>query len=217
MLTVPLLVLAGVPGTAANGSNRVGILTSNAAAARSFRKLGVDGLAHAAPVIGPVVIGSLIGSVAISQVTDEAFETAFGLLMVPLIILTVRRPPALAADREPWSRSVTFAVFLGIGLYGGAVQAGVGLVLLAAPTRPGYALVSALPIMVLVTCVVSAGALPVVNVQGQVHWAPALVLAVGLTLGGWLGPQVAVRGGERLIRVAMVVAALALAVRLVFF
>ena len=28
-LTVPLLVLAGVPGVAANGSNRVGILTSS--------------------------------------------------------------------------------------------------------------------------------------------------------------------------------------------
>ena len=37
MLTVPLLVLAGVPGNSANGSNRVGILSSNLASATSIR------------------------------------------------------------------------------------------------------------------------------------------------------------------------------------
>ena len=51
--TVPLLVLAGVPGNAANGSNRIGILTSNAAAAASFSRLGVKGFAHTGPVIVP--------------------------------------------------------------------------------------------------------------------------------------------------------------------
>ena len=137
--------------------------------------------------------------------------------MVPLIILTVRRPPALDARREPWSPAVTFAVFLAIGVYGGAVQAGVGLVLLAALNRAGFDLVTANSIKVLVTLAVTAVALPVFVLQGQVRWGPALVLAAGLTLGGWLGPHVAVRGGERLIRVVMVVAALALAVRLVFF
>ena len=39
-LTVPLLVLAGVPGGAANGSNRVGILTSNISALASFWREG---------------------------------------------------------------------------------------------------------------------------------------------------------------------------------
>ena len=58
-LTVPLLVLAGVPGNIANGSNRVGVLASNVASATSFRRLGVDGLAHATPVLIPGVAGSL--------------------------------------------------------------------------------------------------------------------------------------------------------------
>lgn len=64
MLTVPLLVVAGVPGNDANGSNRVGILSSNVASATSFRRLGVDGLTHAAPIIVPVVAGSLSGSIS---------------------------------------------------------------------------------------------------------------------------------------------------------
>ena len=52
-LTVPLLVLAGVPGNSANGSNRIGVVTSNAAAATSFRRLGVDGFASAIPILVP--------------------------------------------------------------------------------------------------------------------------------------------------------------------
>ena len=50
--------------------------------------------------------------------------------------------------------------------------------------------------------------------QGQIDWIPALILAVGFTVGGSLGAHVAVRGGEKVIRVVMVLAAVALAARL---
>ena len=74
ILTVPLLVLAGVPGNDANGSNRVGILTSNAAAATAFRRLGVRGLSESLPILVPIVVGSLVGAYGITQLTDENFE-----------------------------------------------------------------------------------------------------------------------------------------------
>lgn len=209
-LTVPLLVLAGVPGNAANGSNRIGILTSNMAAAASFARLGVKGLAHTGRVIVPVVVGSLVGSVAISRITDDAFETLFGLLMIPLIVLAIRKP-RVQLDKSPWPQWVTVAVFFAIGIYGGAIQAGVGLVLLAALTRAGFDLVTANHIKVLVNVVVTAVALPVFIVNDQVKWIPAIVLAAGFTAGGWFGAHFAVKGGEKYIRVAMVIATAILA------
>lgn len=209
-LTVPLLVLAGVPGNSANGSNRVGILTSNAAAAASFRRLGVQGLAHAGPVLVPVLLGSLVGSIAIGGLTDDAFETVFGLLMIPLIVLAIKKPK-VKVDGPTWSRMTTIVVFFLIGIYGGAIQAGVGLVLLAALTRAGFDLVIANNIKVLVTFAVTAVALPVFIVQGQIAWVPALILAAGFTAGGWVGAHVAVGGGERVIRAVMVGATLVLA------
>ena len=157
-LTVPLLVLAGVPGNVANGSNRVGVITSNAAAATSFKRLGVDGFAHALPVLGPVVAGSLLGSLAISRLTDDAFETVFGLIMIPLIILSIRRPQ-FRTDGARWSRTTTSVVFFAIGIYGGAIQAGVGLVLLAALTRAGTWPVAPTPLPATAICCLSSSGL----------------------------------------------------------
>ena len=216
MLTVPLLVLAGVPGNAANGSNRVGILTSNLAAVATFRKLGVEGLVHASRVIVPVLVGSLVGSLGVSRlIGDDAFETVFGLLMIPLVILSVRRPKPRAEGEGTWSALTVLVVFFAIGVYGGAFQAGVGLVLLAALTRSGINLVVANSIKVIINSVVTLVALPVFILHGDIRWAPALVLAFGFVIGGSLGARLAVKGGEDLIRRAMVVAALALAGRLI--
>ena len=215
MLTVPLLVLAGVPGNAANGSNRVGILTSNVAAVATFRRLGVDGLRHASRVVVPIVLGGLIGSFAVGRLLDDAaFERVFGLLMIPLVILSVRRPSNASGDRA-WSTTKVVIVFLLIGIYGGAFQAGVGLVLLAALTRSGFDLVMSNSIKVIVNTAVTVVALPVFILSGDIAWAPALVLAAGFVVGGWLGAQASFRGGEVLIRRVMVVAALGLAGRLI--
>lgn len=215
MLTVPLLVLAGVPGNAANGSNRVGILTSNVAAVATFRRLGVDGLRHASRVVVPVVLGGLIGSFAVGRVLDDAaFERVFGLLMIPLVILSVRRPTN-ATEEQAWSTAKVVIVFLLIGIYGGAFQAGVGLVLLAALTRSGFDLVMSNSIKVIVNTAVTVVALPVFILNGDVEWVPALVLAAGFVVGGWLGAQASFRGGEVLIRRVMVIAALGLAGRLI--
>ena len=213
ILTVPLLVLAGVPGNGANGSNRVGILTSNAAAATAFRKLGVRGLSKATPILLPIIAGSLSGSYGITRLTDDTFERVFGLVMLPVIFLSIRRPK-VKLDAEPWPLWVTVAVFLAVGLYGGAVQAGVGLIMLAALSRAGFDLVTANNVKVVANLVLTSVALPVFIVQGNVRWLQALILAAGLTIGAWIGAHAAVRGGERFIRAVMVVAALLLAGKL---
>lgn len=215
MLTVPLLVLAGVPGVAANGSNRVGILTSNITSFLSYGREGatVDG-SRLAPIIPPALVGSMVGAFGISELADESFERVFGLLMIPLILLTIRKP-SVNTDAAPWPTVVTVSVFFVIGIYAGAIQAGVGLVLLAALSRSGLDLVTANVVKVIFTLCATLIALPIFIIQGNVRWGPAIVLAVGLSIGGWIGAKYAVRGGETRIRAVMIVAALALAGRLI--
>ena len=216
-LTVPLLVVAGVPGVAANGSNRVGILTSNVSSFLSFRAEGktVDKKSLIS-IIPPAVLGAAIGAFGISQLTNDRFEQIFGLIMIPVIILTVRKP-VVEANAQPWSDPLLATVMFLVGIYAGAIQAGVGLILLAALSRSGMDLVTANVVKVIFVFFATAIALPVFILEGQVRWLPAIILAIGLSAGGWMGAKMAVRGGQKPIRILMIISAIVLALRLLGF
>ena len=215
LLTVPLLVFADVPGNAANGSNRVGVLAGSLSATGTFRRLGVAGWAGIGRILVPAVAGSLVGSVLISRLTDDDFERVFGLVMIPLLVLSLRKPdPEKLHERPQWSPWITAIVFFAVGIYGGAIQAGVGLILIVALTRAGIDIVTANHIKVIVTFVYTAFALPVFIANGDVYWLPAIVLAAGVGVGSFAGAHITVSGGERVVRPVLVVAVVAMAGRL---
>ncbi|MFP4512956.1 MAG: sulfite exporter TauE/SafE family protein [Acidimicrobiales bacterium] len=213
LLTVPLLVFTGTPGTMANGSNRIGVLVSNVAATMEFRRQGIRALPNLVPILVASLVGSLIGAALVSQLDDSSFEAVFGLLMLPLLVLSLYRPKVGRA-REPWSLPVTVAVFFGIGVYAGAFQAGVGLLLTAALLASGFDVVRANAIKVIVILAATAMVLPVFIISGDVAWAPGLVLAVGFAAGGTLGAHLTIHRGEVLVRPIMVIAVVASATRL---
>jgi uncharacterized membrane protein YfcA len=215
LISVPLLVLVGLPGTVANGTNRIGVFVQNLTAAWRFRAQGVSGVEGAAAVVVPVCIGSLIGAYTIANVDDATFQRLFGVVMLIDLIPMLRPPkPGGATATRPWPRWITFAVFTFIGLYGGAIQAGVGLLMVGALNHTGYDLVRANAIKVVTNVVLTAFAIPIFLWHGQVSWPYALVLAIGFSAGGVLGATLAVRGGERLIRPVMVAAIVLLAGRM---
>jgi uncharacterized membrane protein YfcA len=217
LLTVPLLVLVGLPGTVANGTNRLGVFAQSAVASWRFRAEGVSGVRRSLPVLFPVVVGSFGGSAVISQLSDKTFERLFGIVMVGLLVLILRRPrvPGAAEPARRWSMPMTLLVFLGIGLYGGAFQAGVGIAIVIALSYAGYDLIHANSIKVVVNTALTAVTLPVFIWQDQVAWLPAIILALGFGVGGELGARLAVRGGERVIRPVLALAVVALAGRMV--
>ena len=214
LLSVPLLVLVGLPGTLANGTNRVGILFQSLVATFHFRSRGVLDLGVALRVLAPLCAGSLVGAGLVSRVDDAVFERSFGLVMLVLLVPTVRGLAKSPRRRTPWPVWLATIILFGIGLYGGSFQAGVGLFLLAALERAGLDLVRANAIKMLVVAALTLVALPVFLVEGQIAWDYALVLAFGYSIGGSAGARLAMRGGERLIRGVMAVAVVALAGRM---
>lgn len=211
LLTVPLLVLVGLPGTIANGTNRVGVLLQNIAAAWSFRREGVSGVRASLPILPPIVLGSLAGASVASRLDDASFERLFGVLMIALLLPLLRGSRTARAESRPWPRWATMLAALAIGFYGGAIQAGVGLFLVFALAHAGSDLVRASSVKVIAIGVLTATALPVFVAAGDVAWTPALLLAAGQSTGGFVGARLAVRGGERVIRPVLVVAVLGLA------
>ena len=213
LLIIPLLVMTGIPGTVANGTNRVAVVTQSVVAALRFRAEGVSGFSRAMPIVLPLVAGGTLGAYAIAQLDDATFERAFGVVML-LLLVPALWPPRRVGEgtgvvpMHPVARALTFFC---IGLYGGSFQAGVGIFMLLALARTGHDLVMANSIKAVTIAAYSAVAMGIFIYEGQVEWAPALLLALTTSIGAAVGARVAVRGGERVIRPVIAVAIVALA------
>ncbi|MEE8476591.1 MAG: sulfite exporter TauE/SafE family protein [Myxococcota bacterium] len=211
LVTVPLLILLGLPGGVANGTNRVGILVQSLMAIGSFRAHGISEFRSATPILIPVLMGSALGAAAITRTSDETFERLFAVLMLALLIPTLRRTSATAPVARTWSPLTRMAVFFAIGIYGGAFQAGVGIILLIALSHAGIDLVRANAMKMLVVGALTAVAIPVFVIGDQIAWLPAAVLAGGYAIGGAAGARLAVHGGEALIRPVLGIAVVVMA------
>ena len=215
-LTVPLLVLLGLPPTVANGTNRLAVFAQNLAAVVGFRQEGVRGLQHAAPLLPAMLIGSWLGAYVAASVPDELFQRAFGLIML-LALPVILWNPKPRTDSEPTRFGVVLrhAVYFAIGFYGGAVQAGIGIpLLLALVAASGLDLVRANSAKVVVIAALTAVALAEFIREDKVAWIYGGVLAIGSAFGGYAASRFGARVGERLIRPLLTVAVIGLAARL---
>jgi uncharacterized membrane protein YfcA len=92
-------------------------------------------------------------------------------------------------------------IFFAIGVYGGFIQAGVGIFLLAGLVLgAGYDLVKANAVKVLIVLCFTVSALAVFLINRQVVWSTGLILAVGNMLGAWVASRMAVERGAAFVR-----------------
>jgi hypothetical protein len=211
-LTVPLLVLAGLPPTDANGTNRVGVFVQNAAAMAGFRQAGVPGIADALRLLPATLAGSWIGAYLASSVSDALFSRSFGVIMLLALPVILRNPtPRAPGGQSRLARWLEHALYLAVGLYGGAIQAGIGIpLLLALAGIGGLDLVRANSVKVVINAALTAVALAQFAWAGEVWWVHGLTLAVGTGAGGYLASRFGARVGPRPIRPLLITVVLAL-------
>lgn len=216
-LSVPLLIFLGLPPTVANATNRVGVAAQSLAAMGGFRQENVPGLGFAVRLLPPTLVGSWLGAWLASSVSDEVFGRAFGVVMLAMLPVILRnpRPRAEGAPARGMRLPLQLAVYFGIGLYGGAVQAGIGIpLLLALVAAGGLDLVRANSVKVAVVAALTLVALAQFVVADKVLWSYGIALAVGSAIGGYAGSRFGARVGDRLIRPVLALAVVAAALRL---
>jgi len=215
LLTLPVLIFLGLPVAVANGTNRFAIFVQNTAAVGSFRRQGYQDT-RTGLVFGLATIPGAIAGAWLAIRVDEATFRAIlaGVLVLAVVGLLV--PARRGKSPGTIARAVAFAAFFVIGFFGGFIQAGVGfLLMLVLHQLLGLDLVRTNMHKVLIVLIFSLPALAVFVVTGNVAWTPAAVLAVGNALGAVAATRVAVRGGDRPIRIVVACALILMAVRLI--
>jgi uncharacterized membrane protein YfcA len=216
LITLPVLIFIGLPANVANGTNRVSILLQNAVGVGGFYHGGVLKMRSALALVIPATLGSIVGAQIAIGLDEQLMRRAIGVVMVMMLAVILLRPKRwLEGHPERVERGTSwlqFALFFGIGIYGGFLQAGVGIFLLAGLVlSAGYDLVRANAVKVFIVLCFTVSALGVFMLNDQVRWDSGLLMAAGSMLGAWIATRVAVEKGavwvHRLLVVVVVVSA----------
>ena len=104
------------------------------------------------------------------------------------------------------------------GFWGGFIQIGMGFVLLPILNKVlGMDLVAANIHKVFIILLYTISALLVFGSELELLWWVGAVMAVGNTLGGWMGARLTLTGGEQTIRAIVILAIGGMIVKLIWF
>ncbi len=217
LLALPVLIFMGLPGNVANGTNRVAIVAQNASAFTSFFSKGYSELRTMLTLALCAVPGAAMGAYLGTQVSGELFNRILGGLMIVLLILMSRKPRDAEEIDKPRRLVLGHVLMVAVGFYGGFIQAGVGFFVMAVLYRVvGLDLVRVNAYKVFIIGIYTLVALAIFADKGLVLWIAGASLAVGTTIGGWVGAHYTIKRGERLIRVVLNAVLIIMAVRLLF-
>ena len=101
LVTLPILILLGLPANIANGTNRVGVLVQNVVAIVTFRRRGALDVSGAWLLVVPSVAGSVLGARLAVDLDEALLRRIIGVLMVVLLAVMLIRPERWLADARP--------------------------------------------------------------------------------------------------------------------
>ncbi len=142
-------------------------------------------------LVVPAILGAIIGSRIAAALDEQMMNYTIGGLMVFMLLVLLVNPKrwirASNVDHDRLKRPLSLLVFFLIGVYGGFIQAGVGIFLLAGLVLvSGYSLSEGNGIKLLIVFAFSIPALIIFFLHEQVHIGYGLAMAVFQSIGAWL-------------------------------
>ena len=218
LLTVPALLLAGLPPHLALGTNKGQSVFGSLAATARFARGGLLDRRRAAVGCPFALLGSLAGATLVLSVPPRILR---GLVLALLlgaaafVALRGRAPPGGRPDRPRVGDALAAAIALVVGAYDGFFGPGTGTFLIVAfVALLGDGLTEASAAAKAVNFASNLAAVVLFALRGAVVWRLALPMAAAQLLGGFAGAHLTVRRGDRLVRRAAVITALAFAAKL---
>lgn len=189
MITVPLMILFGMPADVANGSNRLAVITQSLVAVQRFNQKDIFKGIDIVALLAPTVLGTILGALLISYLPEHMIKMVLLSTMIVIAIAIMFFPESVFANEDEAPLHIRdrpsgiFWMFLA-GFYGGAIQAGVGFLLLAILGGVlRYDLVRGNALKMVCTLLFGCLSLLIFVYRGQVWWGPAIILGISSVAG----------------------------------
>jgi uncharacterized membrane protein YfcA len=216
LLTFPVLLQVMSP-VQANATSTVALMPGSAAGAWGYRRELQGTRSLLLLLLGPSLIGGLVGSLLVVLLPARIFDFAVPWLLLTASLLFLFQPlfsrmvnaksasgpvePEAAESRMRANRLAVVLFQLGVGIYGGYFGAGIGILMLTALAFIGPEDIHRLnAIKAFLAACINGIAVIVFVVQDKVVWRYGLLMAVAGVAGGFSGayfgrqlPRAAVR------------------------
>ncbi len=209
-LTLPALLLGGVPPVAANATSAVavfpGYIGSVWGQRRELAALPRPLLWQAAWVS---LLGGVLGAALLLVTSNQAFRTLVPWLLLFATLLFALGPLASRGRQDgppprwrPWALGAT-------AVYGGYFNGGLGILLMAVLSfsRTGD-LHTVNALKNLISALLAAISVAIFAAAGIVHWREAVLMMASCTVGGYLGVRLAKALPARVVRWFVIVVGL---------
>ncbi len=213
IFTLPVLLFLGLPPAIANGTNRIPIVVQSLSGALGYKSKGVSTF----PFNIFLGISASVGAYLGAQI---ALDVSGLMLVFGLLILIQSKKLSLDLPERLTGKYLVYGIlgFFLIGIYGGFINAGIGIVIMLFLNRVNHlSLVKTNATKVVVVFIYSTIALALFAYYDAVDWKLGGVMAIGTSLGAWFSSRWSVKKGDRVIRIAMLVTILIMAIKLWFF
>jgi uncharacterized membrane protein YfcA len=216
LITLPALLTAGLLPHNALATNKGQSVWGSGAALVAFWRAGRVDRKQALFAFPLGFAGAFAGALVVSAIDKQALKPIVIAMLIGAAVLLVVRKPSRDHDatRPRWWIAALLALV--IGAYDGFFGPGTGTFLIVGfVTLCGRSLVHASADAKVVNFASNLASLIVFARAGFVVWQLALPMAVGQLIGGLIGAQLAMKGGERVVRIVVLTVSGALIVKLV--
>jgi uncharacterized membrane protein YfcA len=217
LITVPALLLAGLPPIDALGTNKLGGMFGSGSATIAYASKGHVDVRAQLPSAALSAIGGGFGALLATIVPGEWMRALLPVLLVAIALYFAFKPNMDDVDRARRMSPALFGFMLvpAIGLYDGLFGPGTGsFFMLAFVSLLGFGVLKATAHTKLLNFGSNIGSFIVFVLAGAVVWKVGLLMGIAQFLGARIGASLAMRIGAKLIKPLLVLACVALAIRL---
>ncbi|NOZ61348.1 MAG: sulfite exporter TauE/SafE family protein [Calditrichaeota bacterium] len=216
-LTLPMLIFLGLDGAVANGTNRVAILVQNLSAVLSFKQENFSQFKTSLKLAAFTLPGAIIGALVAVSISNDLFKKILGMIIIGVVITMVvpRAKKDFGSETGNYKPYLLYPALFGVGFYGGFIQAGVGFLIMATlHYLMKLNLVRVNMHKVFIIFIYTIPALLIFILTKNIDWIFGIVLAGGMAFGGWWSAKLAVKRGEKVVRIVLMLAMLIMALKL---
>lgn len=218
ILTIGTMILLGVEPVVANGTNRIGVLVGTGSGALTYKSEKFTDIKTSLILGLSAIPGAIVGSIYSVQISNHLFQKILAIVMIFILITMFIPKKKVQATGEKLKKSwLIYPAMVLVGLYGGFIQVGVGFIIMAFLRHlTAFDLLRVNMHKVFIVVIYTIPVLIIFGISGKINLFYAIIVSLGNALGSYISVKIALRKGEKVVKVVLIIAIVLMATKFLF-